>query len=171
LNVRPKSSAVKTVLATSTLILIANLVGAMILAYLAVSGTSGSDFTWRMQAILPVLRLAAPLGLALAVAVVALGRKTPRNSARQACRIVGLCCLVAGSSLSYWIKGSLEDSILTWNPNWPPNDWLAVRHRWEFWNWIRIMITGSAFVCLICSRERILTSRANRPDRASSDSP
>ena len=42
----------------------------------------------------------------------------------------------------------LNNQVKEWDLNNLPPDWEQIRSRWDFYNWLRVMLLMSAFVCL-----------------------
>jgi hypothetical protein len=112
---------------------------------MAVVGASGGDFTWRMQAIISHVKVALPAAWVLATAVVTLGLRREPSSRLRVRWIVSLSLLLLGFAADCYIQVVLDSTILSWNPNWPPADWEAVRDRWVAWNWCRVGASSLAF--------------------------
>jgi hypothetical protein len=117
---------------------------------------SGGQFAGFLDAFLPVARkswfnYAEVVGMLLApvVALFALGTSAGTVFVLVA---VGLGLTVAGPLLvSNRLAEPNYDVILGWNPDAVPSDWLATRHRYFTYNWLRFGTTCVAFAVFLAA--------------------
>jgi hypothetical protein len=111
----------------------------------------GRGFALFLRAFLPVARRApanyiAVLGMVIAPAVALIALGDDRGRAAFVLTAIGLVLCVAGPLLvSRLLSEPNYDVMLGWDPDALPDDWPAVQAYYFRLNWIRTVITWTAF--------------------------
>lgn len=62
--------------------------------------------------------------------------------------VVSILCQLGAAVTTFAVNMPINRRVLTWNPESPPADWLAVSLRWGAWHRLRTMLMLVAFALL-----------------------
>ncbi|MCA2211797.1 hypothetical protein [Jidongwangia harbinensis] len=117
----------------------------------------GAGFAADLRRFLPVARRSPTnyvlvVGLVVAPAVAVAGLWDERGDAAFALTGAGLALTVAGPLLiSRFLSEPTYDVILGWDPQAVPANWTDVRRRYFALNWVRAVLTWTAFALFLAA--------------------
>ena len=142
----------------STTIMRAAILFALILSVVTVSvyvvgnpsGISGSDYTWRQQAMTRALNIPTPIvgSVTIALALTSVGLNWSRLGTRWLL-IAGALLFISAGLITRLYNQPINAIVMTWDPSAPPPDWQRLRDDWWHWHVGRTLSIVAGLIFLV----------------------
>jgi len=114
------------------------------------AGLSGSDYTWRQQAVIRMLNIPMPI-LGAVTIVIGLVTAFLERAVPHAWKwwLAGAFLFVLTGLVTRLCNQPINAVVMTWNPNAPPLDWQILRDQWWRWHLIRVVLSSAGLVLYV----------------------
>ena len=114
------------------------------------AGLSGSDYTWRQQALIRMLNTPMPILGAVTILVGVVSAFLDKAETRAwGWWLAGAFLFVLTGLVTRFCNQPINAVVMSWNPDVPPPDWQILRDQWGRWHLVRVALSGAGFVSFV----------------------
>jgi uncharacterized membrane protein len=153
------------------LVLMALLVGTMFGIWVGFdpAGLSATAYVEQQQNAIRSLNTLLPaMGGACVVLTVALGALTCGDRLGRVLLTVAVALMLVSAGVTRFANQPINATVMTWNPQGPPDGWADLRDEWRRWHAVR---TAAAVAALMLTVAAVVRPAAGRPRRADAAGP